>query len=343
VSDFRTVPGFDEAWRPPVDLRRRTPKAVLTKGTPSQALDVRARLARVAGRAPEVMVKVTGRTRDAAHLRAHLEYISRNGQLEMEDRDGNRVVDRGEVRDLADDWAAAALMDARRRANTPMSLSVVLSMPAGTDAIVLRDAARQFAGEVFGERFDYAFALHTDADHPHVHIAVRALGDDGARLNPKKADLEAWRQAFAQALRDRGIAAEATPRRARGVTLKAERTPVRKLRERREKGVGSASRVYAGAVRDAANAAFLGDMTARPWELATLARQKRVRALYLAQARILMTSPFASDQALGRAVEAFVQGMPAPDSQRLALARQLRAANEQARQRDREPGPGRSR
>lgn len=48
---------------------------------------------------------------------------------------------------------------------------------------------------------------------------MRALGDHGERLNPRKADLEAWRQAFAQALRDRGVEAEATPRRARGVNL----------------------------------------------------------------------------------------------------------------------------
>src|SRR3989344_3375171 len=81
-----------------------------------------------------------------------------------------------------------------------------------------------------------------------------------------------------------------------------------------------------GERRDPEGGAYAGEEVARE------ARQKRVRALYLAQARILMTSPFASDQALGRAVEAFVQGMPAPDSQRLALARQLRAANEQARQ-----------
>lgn len=64
--------------------------------------------------------------------------------------------------------------------------------------------------------------------HLPVHLTVRALGDDGRRLNPKKGDLEFWRQGFAQALRDHGVAAEATPGPARGVTRKAERTPLRK-------------------------------------------------------------------------------------------------------------------
>jgi hypothetical protein len=48
----------------------------------------------------------------------------------------------------------------------------------------------------------------------------------------------------------------------------------------------------------------------------------------------LAASPDAGDRNLGRRVEAFVQAMPQPDSQRLALARELRAANQRASQRE---------
>ncbi len=58
-----------------------------------------------------------------------------------------------------------------------------------------------------------------------------------------------------------------------------------------------------------------------------LRRLAQVRALYLAQAGLLKTSADAADRALGLAVESFVREMPAPDSQRLALARELREAN----------------
>jgi len=327
VSDFRTVRGFEDAWRPPVLPRRRTPLAILTPRGSGTGDDARARLARIASRAPEVVVKVTGRTRDPGHLRAHLDYISRNGELEMEDRDGALITGRPAVRELADDWSAIALADSRRRATTPFSLSVVLSMPADTDAATVRDAARAFAREVFADRFDYVFALHTDAQHPHVHLAIRALGDQGERLNPKKADLETWRQVFAQALRDRGVEAEATPRRARGITRKAERTPLRKIRERYEAGQGEPARVRRTAYRDAAKAAFRGETTPMPWEAQMLERQANVRSLYLAQAQLLRRSPDPADRALGSKVETFVQSMPQPDSQRLALARELRAAN----------------
>jgi type IV secretory pathway VirD2 relaxase len=328
VSELRTVSGFEDAWRPVVRPRRNTPEAVLRADESGSGGEVRARLARLVARTPEVMVKITGRTRDAGHLRAHLEYISRTGELETEDRDGNLLVGRDDVRELAEDWSAAALSDSRRRARTPFSVSIVLSMPAQTDPSALRDAAQAFAGETFGARFDYVFVLHTDAGHPHVHLSIRALGEDGGRLNPKKADLEAWRQAFARALRDRGVAAEATPRRARGVTLKSERTALRKIRERQEAGQGAPARVKREAYREAARAAFAGEVQPTVWEVQTVRRQARIRGLYLTRAKLLMASVEGEDRVLGREVMAWVGGMPPPDSQRLVLARQLRAANE---------------
>lgn len=323
MSDFPLVRGFEDVWRPPVSPRRR-PQSALRPGTDGTV--VRARLIRLVRRAPEVMVKVTGRTRDPAHLRAHLAYITRNGELELEGPDGWRL-DRQKVRDLGDEWSAAALADSHWRANTPFSLSLVLSMPQGVQAGRVRDAAQAFAAEAFGERFDYGFVLHTDADHPHVHLTVRCLGYGGERLNPKKADLEAWRQGFAAELRERGVAAEATPRRARGVTRKSERAPVRRLRERTLFGKGAPGLVMRGAYQAAARAAFGAKTEAPAWEQALVKRQRQIRALYLGQARLLQTSGDPQDRGLGRAVEAFVRDLPAPDTQRLALARELRAAN----------------
>ena len=135
---------------------------------PVYAGEFRARLGRLVSRTPEVMVKVAGRTRDPAHLKAHLTYISRNGQLEVETPDGCRLESAREVRDLADHWSEMALAHSRRRADTPFSRSLVLSMPQGTDPYAVRDAVRAFALEAFGGRFDYVFALHTDEPHPHA-------------------------------------------------------------------------------------------------------------------------------------------------------------------------------
>jgi hypothetical protein len=88
--------------------------------------------------------------------------------------------------------------------------------------------------------------------------------------------------------------------------------------------------VLRSAYQDAAKAAFQGDATSRAWEVRTVGRQSRTRALYLAQAQILQRSADPGDKALGQKVEAFVRSMPQPDSQRLALARELRSANRAA-------------
>jgi len=342
VSDFQTIHGFEDVWRPPVRPRALKTLAVLAPRSTGPGQATRARLVRVASRAPEVMVKVTGRTRDPGHLHAHLDYISRNGALELEERDGTLLGGRAAVKELAEDWSDAALADSRRRSNTPFSISIVLSMPAETEPVALRDAARDFARQVFADRFDYAFVLHTDVGHPHVHLTVRALGDHGERLNPKKADLEAWRQVFAQTLRDRGVEAEATPRRARGVTRKAEATPLRKIRERHEAGLGEPADTRRSAYREAAKATFGGATARTPWEIRMLDRQAAVRGLYLAQANLLRRSADPKDQELGAKVEDFVRSMPQPDSQRLALARELRAANSALSERDKD-GRDRSR
>lgn len=327
MSDFAMVPGFEEVWRPPVRPRRRTPETVLS---PKAAADAaRAKLVRIVNRAPEVMVKVTGRTRDPAHLRAHLDYISRNGDLELEDPDGALVSGRSAVKELADDWSAFALQDRRRRETTPFSHSVMLSMPAGTDPLAVRDAARAFAQEMFGDRFDYVFALHTDAPHPHVHLSIRSLGDNGERLNPKKGDLETWRQAFAEALRDRGVEAEATPRRARGVTRKADRGSIRHMRKRFESGRGTMPNTLRAAYKDAAQAAVRGRGDQAPWETKIVERQARIRAMWRLQSRLFRSSEHGEYRGLGETTDGYVTSMPSPDTQRLALARELRAAGKE--------------
>ncbi len=338
MSDFKPIPGFEELWRPAVGGRRIKPQAVLGRADMSP----RARLARIAGRAPEVMVKVTGRTRDGAHLKAHLDYISRNGELTLEDQDGALLRGREDVREAAGDWAALADLDSGRRANSPMSLSLVLSMPRETDPIAMRDAAGDFARSAFGGRFDYVMALHTDAGHPHVHLSVRALGYGGERLNPKKADLAAWRQRFAETLRDRGIEAEATPRRARGVVRKPERTALRKIGDRQREGRGPVAAVVRSAYQEAGRAAVGRDKNdPRPWETAMRERQSRLRGMYLAQAAVLSRSSDEQDRVLASAVREFVTDMPAVESRRQALARELA----QSLKREPEPAPdkGRSR
>lgn len=85
MADFVQVRGFEETVRPPVRQKRARltdPPGQIARSRPDMA--PRARLDRIARRVPEVMVKITGRTRDGGHLQNHLAYIGRNGKLPLE-------------------------------------------------------------------------------------------------------------------------------------------------------------------------------------------------------------------------------------------------------------------
>ena len=204
-------------------VRSNTPRLSLH----AQAGAVRQRIKAIVVRnAPQVMVKVTGGGRGMGAIAAHLRYISKSGRLPFED-------DRGEVRqgkealsDLAEQWrcGGARIPEKSERRE---AFNIMLAMPAGANPEIVRHAAREFAkAELANHR--YAMVLHTHQANPHVHLAVRAEGRDGRRLNPRKQDLRRWREVFAEKLRCFGIEAEATSKIARGSLHRNERLWERK-------------------------------------------------------------------------------------------------------------------
>lgn len=130
-------------------------------------------------------------------LRALVER-AKSGRLPIEDDRGAVREGREALRAIADHWRLGGTripeVSERREA-----FNIMLSMPTGTDARVVRQAAREFAkAELANHR--YVMVLHTHQANPHVHISVRAEGRDGKRLNPRKEDLHRWRETFADNL-----------------------------------------------------------------------------------------------------------------------------------------------
>ncbi|PIL18185.1 hypothetical protein P775_21035 [Puniceibacterium antarcticum] len=116
-------------------------------------------------------------------------------------------------------------------------------------------------------------AWRADTQHPHVHLTVRTIGQDGERLNLRKADLQHLRDTFAEKLRQRGIEAESTPRHARSKTRKGEATPVYKIRQRGRRPLADArkERQVQRELKDNA-----GQLAQKPWDDALVARRNRV-------------------------------------------------------------------
>jgi hypothetical protein len=209
---------------------------------------IRNRIAATVRRAPQVMVKVTGGGRGMAAIAAHLRYISKNGRLPIEDDRG--VTERGKeaLQAIERQWRVGGSMienhSPRREA-----FNIMLSMPRGTDLLAVQQAAREFARiELADHR--YVMVLHDHQAHPHVHISVRAESKHGKRLNPRKADLQRWRETFAERLRGQGIEAEASRQAVRGSRHRNERVWERKTRTPREPRAAKPEPLPTGLQRD---------------------------------------------------------------------------------------------
>jgi hypothetical protein len=252
-----------------------------------RAAAIRERIeATVVRRAPQVMVKVTGGGRGMKAIAAHFRYISKNGRLDIEDERGETMRGKDTLPELADDWRFGGTliddMGYRREA-----FNIMLSMPRGTDPLIVQKAAREFAQIELADH-KYVMVLHDHQANPHVHISVRAESKHGKRLNPRKADLHRWRETFAAKLRERGIEAEATRQATRGVV---RRYP--DLWQIKARDDGRLLKTPASGKRGAASKASR-DAARKTWrELAA----------------VLATTGSEADRQLARSIEAFASGM----------------------------------
>jgi len=200
-------------------------------------------ISRTVGRTPEVMVKVLSRGgQDLKAIGRHLGYLNRGGEVDIETDDGQRLSGKGVEKELLEDWDLD-LEEHRRKADLEPQSSrrppklvhkLMFSMPAGTPPDKVLAAVKNLAREEFGLKHRYAMVLHTDEPHPHVHVVVKAISEQGVRLHIRKATLREWRREFARHLRALGIAANATDRGVRGESRSPKRDGIYRAEHRGE-------------------------------------------------------------------------------------------------------------
>ena len=289
-------------------------------------------IVRTVSRAREVVVKVTRGATSTAGAIAHLRYIDRNGKLDIETDEGERLRGKGIERDLIEDWdldLADALSRGPYRGKAgrkPSRLvhNVILSMPKGTSPEKLLLASRDFAREQFALKHRYALALHTDQDHPHVHLVVKAVSEDGKRLNIRKATLREWRGLFAQHLRAHGIAANATERAVRGQTRSSFKDGIHRASLRGD------SRYLRERVQRIAEEVRDGGLKPNPGKAKLLETRSNVIAGWHAVADALLA---AGQGALAEKIRSFIGTMPRPLTTEEQLAGKL---EERTRTRERD-------
>lgn len=177
---------------------------------------------------PQAVLKVSSYGSGAGRVASHIEYISRDGNLDVEDPQGNLIRDQEERNQRLEEWST----DYDTRAKSRDTVNIVLSAPKGSELGAVESSVRSFARKNFGETNDYLFAIHNDTDHPHGHLVVKMRGYDGVKMNPGKSELREWRESFAESLIENGIEVEASSRLSRGVGRKGYKQEIIHMRER---------------------------------------------------------------------------------------------------------------
>lgn len=299
-----------------VSYGRRAPSERELRLLPAQIEQI----TRTVRHAPEVMVKISGGGQSAKAVAAHFKYIGRQ-EFEIETDHGEHIrgheAERGLIADWELDLDAAESRSPYRGASgrKPAKLvhNIVLSMPKGAPAAGVLEAGRAFAREQFALKHRYALVLHTDQPHPHVHLVVKAMSEQGRRINIRKQTLRAWRRNFASHLRAQGIAANATERAVRGVS-----------KPQKSDGIHRAMRTGRSThmrrrVESIAAALHAGNMRVEPAKKRILDTRRDVIRHWLGVQEALRAE---SREGLANEIERFIAGMPPPRTERewMALA-----------------------
>lgn len=279
-------------------------------------------ISRTAHRIPEVVVKVLSKaSNDLKSVRRHLGYIGRYGDLELETDDGEHIKGAHLGRQLIDDWdldlqqqPSQSRFSENDRRPPKLVHKLLLSMPPGTPPRGVLNAARNFLREEFALKHRYAFVLHTDQPHPHVHVVLKAVSEQGVRLHIKKATLRHYRQQFARHLREQAIPANATERAVRGQIRGSKRDGIYRAAQR---GESTHMRERAESV-----ARDLG--RGRPGPEKGSLRMRTTRADVVAGWSAVVDSLESEGHAdLAHVIRRFVHDMPPPMTERQAMFEQM--------------------
>ena len=301
--------------------------------TPAQ----RAYVARTVRRVPEVVVKVSGGARTLVGVERHMQYIEKKGvrglETDMETRAGGPLFARHMVEDWDLDIQALKHHSKKFIRGKPPKLvhNIIFSMPPGTSAVKVLQAVRKLALNEWALQHRYAMALHTDEQHPHVHVIVKAVSEQGARLNIKKATLRAWRAQFAANLRELGVAANATERAVRGETRSHKRTAIYRAAQRND----------SSHMRKRRTAALKEAATTGPVAELGFAVMNRTRQYVAAGWRTLAVKlREAGEDELAHEIGNFVDRMPQVQTENAMIAAHMRNLEARSRAGSAEHTPG---
>lgn len=167
-------------------------------------------------RSKEVLVKITSNSKNFQSLSKHIDYISRNGKLEILTSDMETYLGKEEIFEVKKTFRyyGKTIPDETLSKEIRQTYNIVFSMKeySNTPPEKLKIAVFDTLKSLYPDNF-FALALHTDTDNPHCHICLKISKNDGKKIDIRKSDLARLRQNFAKNLNELGVEAKATSRK----------------------------------------------------------------------------------------------------------------------------------
>jgi hypothetical protein len=162
-----------------------------------------------------------------------------------------------------------------------------------------------------------------------VHVVVKAVSEQGERLNIRKATLREWRQDFARYLRELGVEANATERAVRGEVRPQKTTGIHRAMMR------GASTLWRERAQSVARELASGGLRSERGRERLVDTRRNVVQGWSAMAELLDEQ---GHRELATVVRRFVDRMPPPQTERQWVAGELLGRVERARELERARG-----
>lgn len=165
-------------------------------------------------RGKEVVIKLTGSSKNFQQWKEHLDYNTRNGELEIvadKDTKYQGLEDNKAFSEFFNHSGRTLPNDYENIKERREVLHFIFSMKEHetTPKDKLLEAVLKTIKEKYPNNASYA-VFHGDTDNPHIHCDLKIAGEDGKRIDVRKNDLLDMRMKFAKNLNDLGIEAYAT-------------------------------------------------------------------------------------------------------------------------------------
>lgn len=161
----------------------------------------------------EVLVKITSSGKNIESVGNHVDYISRNGKLDLitsdeivyQGKDG-----RNEIKKILKNEGEVIPHKNENMKEKRETLNIVFSMKGNSNVPEekMKKAVFNTMKKLYPDNF-FVVALHNDTNNPHCHVVLKIDNGLGKRINPKKNDLQNWRVEFAKSLMELNIEATA--------------------------------------------------------------------------------------------------------------------------------------